>query len=114
MAEADGRPFIAMEYGDGVSLKERLTGPPMAVSEALKIGVQIADALNEARRKQIVHRTPRAKARIEQQWIPEFSSVEADLGRMELAWLTLAQRDPQRAVQVTASMNNALMRTPVE
>ena len=56
VGEADGRPFIAMEYVDGVSLKERLTGPALTVTEVLAIGIQIADALNEARQKQIVHR----------------------------------------------------------
>ena len=56
VGEADGRPFIAMEYVDGVSLKERLTGPALTVTEVLAIGIQIADALNEARQKQIAHR----------------------------------------------------------
>ncbi len=56
VGEADGHPFIAMEYVEGMSLKERLAGPPLTVDEVLDIGLQVTDALNEARQKQIVHR----------------------------------------------------------
>jgi serine/threonine protein kinase/tetratricopeptide (TPR) repeat protein len=58
VGEVDGRLFIAMELLEGATLSECLaTGPaPMAIAEVLDIGIQIADALNAAREKHIVHR----------------------------------------------------------
>jgi eukaryotic-like serine/threonine-protein kinase len=58
VGEVDGQVYIAMELLDGATLSECLaTGPaPMATAEALDIGIQIADALNAAREKHIVHR----------------------------------------------------------
>jgi non-specific serine/threonine protein kinase len=60
IGEADGRLFIAMELLEGATLSECLaTGPAlMAIAEVLDldIGIQIADALNAARDKHIVHR----------------------------------------------------------
>jgi serine/threonine protein kinase len=70
---ADGRTFIAMEYVEGVTLRERIQARPMEIGEILDIGIQIADALDEARKKNIVHRdiksanillTPRDQAKV--------------------------------------------------
>jgi len=57
--EDAGRHYIAMEYIDGGSLRDRLTvlsGKPMEVTTALEITAQIADALDYAHRHGIVHR----------------------------------------------------------
>ncbi|HBY62717.1 MAG TPA: hypothetical protein DEH78_23080 [Solibacterales bacterium] len=54
--EADGLPMLAMEYIDGVTLKERIHGQPLPVDEVIEIGIQAADALMEAHSKGIVHR----------------------------------------------------------
>jgi eukaryotic-like serine/threonine-protein kinase len=58
VGEADGQVYIAMELLEGATLSECLaTGPaPIATGEVLDIGIQIADALNAAREKHIVHR----------------------------------------------------------
>ncbi len=48
--------FLVMELIDGETLAKRLTKGPMAVSEVVKLGVQIADALDGAHRAGIVHR----------------------------------------------------------
>ncbi len=48
--------FIAMEYVEGELLSSRLTRGPMATPEALEIGMQVADALDEAHTRGIVHR----------------------------------------------------------
>jgi len=53
---ADGRTFIAMEYVEGATLRERIQARPMEIGETLDIGIQIADALDEARKRNIVHR----------------------------------------------------------
>lgn len=56
IGEADGIPFIAMEYVRGMSLAARIGGVPMRPAEIVNIAVQIADAMVEAYRKGVVHR----------------------------------------------------------
>jgi serine/threonine protein kinase len=53
---ADGRFYISMEYVAGQNLRERLAAGPMPVGEALEVAIQIADALEEARQRGVVHR----------------------------------------------------------
>jgi len=56
VGEFEGRPFIAMELLEGQTLKRRISGKPIAISELLDIGIQIADGLESAHSKGIVHR----------------------------------------------------------
>src|ERR1051325_379407 len=56
MGDEGGRHFIATEYIDGITLRRRLGGPPMEVSEILDIAIQITGALQEAHAAGIVHR----------------------------------------------------------
>jgi serine/threonine protein kinase/Flp pilus assembly protein TadD len=56
VGEFEGRPFIAMELLEGRTLKHRISGKPIAISELLDIGIQIADGLESAHSKGIVHR----------------------------------------------------------
>jgi serine/threonine protein kinase/dienelactone hydrolase len=54
--EEEGRSFISMEYVKGQSLKERINQGPLDTEEALKIAIQVAEGLEEAHKKGIVHR----------------------------------------------------------
>ena len=56
IGEFEGRPFIAMELLEGQTLKHRISAKPMAISEILDVGIQIADGLEAAHAKGIVHR----------------------------------------------------------
>jgi serine/threonine protein kinase/Tfp pilus assembly protein PilF len=56
IGEFEGRPFIAMELLEGQTLRSRLSGRPVPVSELLDIGIQIVDGLQAAHAKGIVHR----------------------------------------------------------
>jgi eukaryotic-like serine/threonine-protein kinase len=56
IGESDGADFIAMEYVDGELLSKRLAGGPLPVREAIQAGIQIADALDEAHGRGIIHR----------------------------------------------------------
>jgi TolB-like protein/Tfp pilus assembly protein PilF/predicted Ser/Thr protein kinase len=56
IAEQDGQVFIAMEYLEGQTLKDRLESKRMGVDQVLELGIQIADALDAAHAKGIIHR----------------------------------------------------------
>lgn len=52
----DGRPFIAMEYVEGVTLRQRMRDNVMKLGDAIDIAIQVADALTAAHEAGIVHR----------------------------------------------------------
>ena len=54
--EENGHAFIAMEFLEGVTLKHRIGGRPMEIDEILRLGIEIADALDAAHAAGIVHR----------------------------------------------------------
>src|SRR5499426_3611116 len=54
--EDNGRAFIAMEFLEGQTLKQRIDSGPLEVDTVLRLGIQIADALNAAHCKNIIHR----------------------------------------------------------
>jgi non-specific serine/threonine protein kinase len=56
VGEFEGRPFIAMELLEGQTLKYRISGKPIPISELLDIGIQIVDGLAAAHAKGIIHR----------------------------------------------------------
>ena len=54
--QSDSEHFIVMELLDGESLADRIHRGPLDLDTVLKLGVQIADALESAHSKGIVHR----------------------------------------------------------
>src|SRR5262245_1539046 len=55
LEEANGAEFLVLEFVDGESLDRRLTRGRIPVGEALVIARQIADALEAAHDKGIIH-----------------------------------------------------------
>jgi serine/threonine protein kinase/Tol biopolymer transport system component len=51
-----GTDFLVMQYLEGETLADRLTKGPLALDQALKCAREIADALDKAHRRGIVHR----------------------------------------------------------
>ncbi len=54
--ELDGNPYLAMEYLEGQTLRQRMAEGRMGVREAARHALAIADALAEAHRHGILHR----------------------------------------------------------
>jgi len=52
----NGTEFLVMEYLEGETLADRLAKGPVPVNELLKVGIEVADALDKAHRQGIVHR----------------------------------------------------------
>ncbi|SFM72988.1 Serine/threonine protein kinase [Streptomyces sp. cf124] len=55
-SDSSGLPWMVMEHVDGQSLQEVLDGGPLRVTEAARIGAQIAAALAAAHAAGVVHR----------------------------------------------------------
>jgi len=56
VGEDQGRQFIVMECLEGTTLKHRIEGHAVKISQALEWGIQISDALDAAHTSGIVHR----------------------------------------------------------
>ncbi|HEX6043847.1 MAG TPA: UvrD-helicase domain-containing protein, partial [Pyrinomonadaceae bacterium] len=56
VGEDDGRPYIAMEFVEGETLRQKIKAKTLQLSETLSIAVQIAAGLSRAHEVGIVHR----------------------------------------------------------
>ncbi|MDQ2979727.1 MAG: protein kinase [Acidobacteriota bacterium] len=52
----DGIEYLVMEFLEGETLTDRLANGPLPVEQALRYGIEMADALEKAHRQGIVHR----------------------------------------------------------
>ena len=56
VSSQDGTEYLVMEYLEGDTLAARLKKGPLPFEQVLKIGIEVADALDKAHRQGIVHR----------------------------------------------------------
>jgi eukaryotic-like serine/threonine-protein kinase len=56
IGQEDGRPFIVMEFLDGITLRHRISGRPLEAEALLPIAVDITRALEVAHAAGVVHR----------------------------------------------------------
>src|ERR1700734_1683734 len=56
IAEEGGRTFIAMEFMEGKTLKRLIQEDPLPIDQVIQIAIDVADALQAAHEKAIIHR----------------------------------------------------------
>src|SRR5215470_16244169 len=56
ISEENGKSFIAMEFLEGKTLKHTIAGRPMELEPLMDVAIGIADGLNAAHAKGIIHR----------------------------------------------------------
>jgi serine/threonine protein kinase len=54
--EFEGQPYVALEYLEGQTLRARMDEQRLGVREVMRIGLAVAEALQEAHRHEVLHR----------------------------------------------------------
>jgi len=88
----DARPYIAMEYVEGVTLRQHLIETRLQLSEVLDVALQVANALTAAHAAGIVHRDIK----------PENIIVRSD-GNIKVLDFGLAKLIEQQAADLTVT-----------
>ena len=64
IGQVENTHFLVMPYLEGETLAARLAKGPLPLNEALRIAIEIADALDKAHRQGIIHRDSPASVHI--------------------------------------------------
>jgi len=94
VGEQDGTHFIAMEYVEGENLRQLVSHGPLDVDRIVALGVQMAEALEEAHARGIVHRD-----------IKSANAVVTSKGQLKVLDFGLARRTGERTGPVDSQLS---------
>lgn len=92
IGEADGHPYMAMEYVEGETLRQKIDARSLSLNESLDIAVQVAEGLSKAHEQGLIHRDLK----------PENLIVSRD-GYAKILDFGLAKLSEKRSAQFTAN-----------
>src|SRR3984893_6135776 len=120
IGQQDDRPFLAMEFLDGQTLKHHIGSQPMAIELVLDLGVPIADALDAAQAKGIIHRdikpanifiTARGQAKILDFGLAKLTPARGTAGAVNLSAMPTAS-DQDMLTRPGASIGTVAYMSP--
>ncbi len=102
VGEHRGSPYLALEYLEGETLRQRMRRDPPAVPEAARIGLAVAEALREAHHHQVTHRDLKP----ENVMIPRDGRIRVvDFGLAKVLRAPPPERDPTASAPATATQS---------
>jgi len=90
VGDAQGTPFIAMEYVEGSSLRDRIDAGPLTMDDAVRYGTQAADALAHAHEHGVIHRDFKAA-----------NAIISESGWLKVVDFGLARRTDASMIETT-------------
>jgi serine/threonine-protein kinase len=122
LEESEGTNFLVLELVEGDTLADRIKAGPVPVEEALKLALQIAEALEAAHEKGVIHRdlkpanikvTPDGKVKILDFGLAKaFAGEQADLNLSNSPTLTYSPTLSEMATQQGVILGTAAYMSP--
>ncbi|MCR2794330.1 protein kinase [Microbacterium sp. zg.Y625] len=102
----DGRPYLVMEYCSRPNLQARYRREPFSIAEALRVGVQVAAAVETAHRAGILHRDIKPANILVTDYnrpaLTDFGIATAADSDVEIAGMSIPWSPPEAFAEATA------------